>query len=164
LKLIDFSYIINSSHGLVYFVTDYSIIESLVRQLTNLINLRLYIIGCINTIIDGSTLENNLLKYLIKLKEFHFFVQSYGGNQIKSMDEFRVFKWNFGSYTNDLTDMHFLFTLPFQFQRLDECVNEYFINGIKTNFISKFLNKTYSLFYHFILKILRNLFSRIKKC
>ena len=40
-RLIDFSYIIDSSHGLVYFVTDYSVIESLVRQLTNLINLRL---------------------------------------------------------------------------------------------------------------------------
>lgn len=51
------------------------------------------------------------------------------------MDEFIQFKWNFGSYTNHLTDMHFLFTLPFQFQRLDECINEYFINSIKTNFI-----------------------------
>jgi hypothetical protein len=58
------------------------------------------------------------------------------------MDEFIQFKWDFGSYSNDLTDMHFLFTLPFQFQRLDECINEYFINGIKTTFIkSKNVNE-----------------------
>jgi hypothetical protein len=138
-QLIDFSYIINSSHGLVYFVTDYSLIESLVRQLTNLINLRLYIIGCLNTTIDSDRLENNLFKSLPKLKEFHFFIQSYGGNRIKSMDEYRLFKWNFGSYSNDLTDMHFLFTLPFQFERLDECLNEYFLNGIKTTFLSKII-------------------------
>ena len=33
-----------------------------------------------NTIIDGSIrLENNLLKFLPKLNQFHFFIQSYGG-------------------------------------------------------------------------------------
>jgi hypothetical protein len=133
-RLIDFSYIIDSSHGLVYFVTDYSTIESLVRQLINLLNVRLYIIGCLNTTVDSIRLENNLLKYLPKLNQFDLFIQSYGGNRIKSMDEFNLFKWNFGSYSNQLTDMHFLFTLPFKFQRLDECLNEYFIKGIKTNF------------------------------
>ncbi|CAF3762210.1 unnamed protein product [Rotaria sp. Silwood1] len=133
-KLIDFSYIIHSNNGLVYFVTDYSIIESLIKQLNNLIKLRLYIIGCINTIIDGSRLENNLFNYLPKLEEFDFFIQSYGGYEIKSMDQFRSFKWNFASYTNQLTDMHFLFTLPFKFQRIDQCINEYFIHGIKTTF------------------------------
>jgi hypothetical protein len=133
-KLNDLSYIINSDHGLVYFVTDYSLIELLIKQLRNLVNLRIYIIGCLNTIIDSSRLENNLFSYLPKLNEFHFFIQSYGGQQIKSMDEFNQFKWNFGSYTNHLTDMHFLFTLPFQFECLDECINEYFIQGIKTTF------------------------------
>ena len=62
-------------------------------------------------------------------------------NRIKSMDEFNLFKWNFGSYSNDLTDMHFLFTLPYQFERLDECLNEYFLNGIKTTFPSKLFNE-----------------------
>ncbi|CAF1366559.1 unnamed protein product [Rotaria sordida] len=133
-NLIDFSYMIDTKNGLVYFVTDYSIIESLIQQFSNLLKLRLYIIGCINTKIDGSRLENNLFKYLPKLDKFDLFIQSYGGYEIKSMEKFRSFKWNFGSYTNQLTDMHFLFTLPFKFQRLDQCINEYFIYGIKTTF------------------------------
>ncbi|CAF3159181.1 unnamed protein product [Rotaria socialis] len=133
-KLKDFSYIIHSNHGLIYFVTDYSVIELLIQNLTNLLKLRLYIIGCMNTIIDGYRLENNLLKFLPKLNKFDIFIQSYGGNQIKSMEQFHSFKWNFASYTNQLTDMHFLFTLPFKFQYLHECLNEYFINSIKTNF------------------------------
>ncbi|CAF1179674.1 unnamed protein product [Adineta steineri] len=133
-KLIDFSYIIHSHRGLVYFVTDYDLIEFLIKQMKSLINLRLYIIGCLNTIIDGSRLENNIFNSLPKLKQFHFFLQSYGGKRIKSMDEYKKFQWNFASYTNDLTDMHFLFTLPYQFQRLDECLNEYFINSIQTTF------------------------------
>jgi len=123
----------------VYFVTDYSIIESFVRQLTNLVNLRLYIIGCLNTTISGSHLESHLLRCLPKLKEFHLFIQSYGGKRMKSMDEYCSLKWDFGWYSNDLTDMHFLFTLPYEFQRLDECLDEYFINSIQTTFQSKLI-------------------------
>ena len=59
---------------------------------------------------------------------------------MKSMDEFRLFKWDFGSYSNSLTDMHFLFTLPYKFEHLDQCLNEYFLNGIKTTFPSKSSN------------------------
>ena len=106
----------------------------------SLIKLRLYIIGCSNTEIDGRRLEKNLFDHLPKLEEFHFFFQTYGGKELKIMNEFLPFQWNFGSYTNQITDMHFLFTLPFQFQCLDECVNEYFIKGIRTTFISKFIH------------------------
>jgi hypothetical protein len=49
-----------SNHGLVYFVTDYCLIELLIKELRNVIILRLYIIGCLNTVIDSTRLENNL--------------------------------------------------------------------------------------------------------
>lgn len=143
-RLIDFSYIINSDNGLVYFVTDYSLIELLIKQMKYLIKLRLYIIGCSNTEIDGRRLEKNLFDHLPKLEEFHFFFQTYGGKELKLMNEFLPFQWHFGSYTNQLSDMHFLFTLPFQFQCLDECVNEYFLKGIRTTFQSKDLLIKYS--------------------
>mgnify|MGYP006933281474 CR=1 FL=1 len=77
-KLIDFSYEMNSKHGLLYFVTDYSIIELLVSQLIHLRSLRLYIIGCLNTIITRNRLQNDLLKNLTELEKFCYFIQCYG--------------------------------------------------------------------------------------
>lgn len=137
-KLIDFSYEMNSKHGLLYFVTDYSIIELLVSQLIHLRSLRLYIIGCLNTIITRNRLQNDLLKNLTELEKFCYFIQCYGGNQMKSIEEFNCFKYDFGCYLNKLEDMFYYFTLPFQFSRLDQCVDQYFLESIETNFNLEF--------------------------
>ena len=74
----DFSYEIDSCHGLVYFVTNYELIEQLIKSLVHLISLRLYVIGCLNTRMNATRLETNLLKSLPRLKQFHFFFKLMG--------------------------------------------------------------------------------------
>lgn len=133
-NLIDFSYIIHQRYGIVYYVTDYHLIELLVKELKRLEILRLYIIGCLNTTVDGNRLEKNLFQHLNHLEEFHFYLQSYGGKSFQSMEQFRLFQWDFASYTDSFTDMHYLFTIPYTFTHLDQCFNQYFYQGIRTTF------------------------------
>ncbi|CAF1597775.1 unnamed protein product, partial [Adineta ricciae] len=136
-RLNDFSYEINSYHGLVYFVTKYERIEMLIKQMKSLEKLRLYVIGCFNTIMNYQRLNDNIFNHLFKLKEFHLFFQTYTG---ELFNDFQHSKWNFASYWNSLTDMHYLFTLPYQFHRLDQCIDQNFFTSIQTNLSHSNLN------------------------
>ncbi|CAF0758637.1 unnamed protein product [Didymodactylos carnosus] len=139
--LTDFSYIISQRHGLVYFVTNYCLIETLIKSFSTLKYLQMYIVGCLHTCLDGDYLKANLLKHLPLLQEFHFFFQSYGTTDylMKDMSTYQTDYWlkekrlNFGYVNNELTDIQCLFTLPYAFDRIDGCVNEHFIKNIKTN-------------------------------
>ena len=148
-SLRDFSYVIGQTGGVIYFLTDYSLIERLIVQMGELRSLRLYILGCSQTNIDGQRLEKNLFSSLPHLRQFTFFFQSYGGGsgrELTSMSHFSIFPWNFGCSSNPLTEMHYLFTIPYSFPFLHQCVNESFFASIRTsNPFSKFSSLSLSL-------------------
>jgi hypothetical protein len=132
-QLVEFGYTIEPRDGLVYFVTNYASIESLVQHLPNLTELRLYVVGCDNITVDAARLQSNLFDYLPRLTHFHFFVQSYAGRRITTMDSLGHCRWRLATYTDESTDMHFLFTIPFGFARLDQCLNEKFVAATRTS-------------------------------
>jgi hypothetical protein len=128
----DFSYLIGQRRGVIYFVTNYSFVERLIREMSELRELRLYLLGCSETLIDGDRLRKNLFSHLPHLTEFNFFFQSYGRTQQISMEDFSEFGWNFAYSSHQLTDMSYLFTVPYSFPYLHQCVNEHFFPSIQT--------------------------------